>query len=609
MPKAATAPAREQAAPVAAPPPPRPRASILHVVAGLALMAVFAVQAIVASHRDSVTIDEFAHLPVGLNALLHADFRVDPVNAHLARMFIALPLLADPPAFSPEPGMNVNQLGYQFMELNGKRYQEIYEKVRPMVVLLALFAATVMAKWAYDLYGSHAALAAVGLFAFSPSLLAHGHLVTVDVAGTLGFLLALYANWKFLETPTVRRAVWLGVAAGGANLFKLSGAVLLMMIVPTWIIRMTLARYARLPAREWARLIAVVGAVALVTLNAGYAFDGTFGLLRDATLTPGGRLARVAAAMPWLRLPLPRPFLDGIDVVLEVGKGHDPSYFLAGELSADGWWYYHLAAFSAKCPLPVLAAIVFAMVAWLVGRGRSRSDYAVFVPVIVLFAANSAFNSLQIGERHVLPAYPLLFIGVSPWLASALASMPWRASRDVRDAAAAETPPPKRDSTTRDPAAAGPAAMMRAWLPFAAAAGVFVWTIWGTIAVAPRYLQFFNEAAGGPERGHRVLIDSNIDWGQDLIRLREYMDEKHLDRISLAYFGRVDPQIYGIRFSPLERGISHGPTAISASFLMGRPYFWILGGRMRWVPSRTYEWLQAYKPVARVGSMFVFDLP
>jgi hypothetical protein len=563
-------------------------------------MATFAVQGLIASRRDSVTIDEFFHLPVGLNALRSGDFGQDPVNAHIARMFFALPLLVEPPAFSPAPGMNETQLAYVFLDANREGYQRIYEKARPMVLLTALFLAAVMAKWASDLYGADAALVALALFAFSPSLLAHGHLVTVDVAGTLGCLLALYANWRFLESPSTRTAVWLGVAGGAANLLKLSGAVLAMMIVATWILRMTLRRGETSPSpRQWARFFLIALVMSLVTLNAGYGFDGTLGLLRDATLVRGGMLARLGDALPWLRLPLPRPFIEGIDVVLEAGKVHDPSYFLGGRLSADGWWYYHLAAFSVKCPLPVLAAILLAVSAWLVGRGRSRDDYTVLVPAIVLFGANSAFNSLQIGERHVLAAYPLLFIGVSPWIAAALETTPWR-TRHARDNVL-------RDRT--NPGALQIASGISRWLPFGAAAAGLLWTATGTIAVAPRYLQFFNEAAGGPDRGHRVLIDSNIDWGQDLIRLREYMDAHHIDRVGLAYFGRVDPAVYGIRYTPLERGISHGKAVVSASFLMGRPYFWILGGRMRWVPARTYEWLQAYPPVARIGSMFVFDLP
>jgi hypothetical protein len=569
--------------------PPRPRFSRGAWIGSLALLAVFTAQALVAARRDSVTVDEFFHLPVGLHALYTGDMRQDPGNSQLPRMFAALPLLVDPPAFSPPPGANVMGLAYHFQEVNAARYQALFAKARAMIVLISLAAAVVMAKWCFDLYGSGAALASLALFAFSPSLLAHGHLVTLDMAGTLGFLLALYANWRLLESPIMRRAVWLGIAIGAANLCKLSGTVLAAMVVATWAIRIVWEPRNRLPMRTWAALLAVVGGVALLTLNVGYGFDGTLSPLGEATLTSGGKLARLAQAAPWLRMPFPRPFVDGVDMVLEVGKVSVPSYFLAGELSADGWWYYHLAAFAAKCPLPVLVAAVFSIVEWIGGRSRGSRDYAVFVPVALLFAANSAFNSLYTGERHVLAAYPLLFIVVSPWLAAALKTAPWRAASRVRGAPLPE--------------------VVRAWAPCAAATLVFLWTAAGCLAVAPRYLQYFNEAAGGPERGHLILVDSNLDWGQDLIRLREYMDANRIDKVALGYFGRVDPSVYGIPFTPLVRGESHGKAVVSASFLMGRPYFWTLGGPLDWVPPHTYEWLQSYKPVARVGSMFVFDLP
>ncbi|MFN2425560.1 MAG: ArnT family glycosyltransferase [Candidatus Binatia bacterium] len=576
---------------------PAPRAAAIRrrgwtagtVIAAISLLAVFAAQALVAAGRDSVTIDEYVHLPIGLNALETGDLRQDSINSHGPRMFAALPLLLDRPHFEPPAGTMVWGLGQHFMQANADRYQALYWEARLMIVLLSLVAAGVMAKWAFDLYGARAALASLVLFAFSPSLLAHGHLVTLDMAGTLGFLLALYANWRLLEAPSLRRAVWLGLAIGAANLLKLSGPVLVAIIVLTWAIRIAVEPRNRVPLSTWAALLATAGAVTLLVINAGYGFDGTFALLREATLAPGGRLASLAEAMPWLRLPLPRPFVDGIDMILEVGKGREPSYFLAGELSADGWWYYHLAAFAAKCPLPVLIAALLSVTAWATGRSTGKRDYAVFVPVVLLFAANSAFNSLYIGERHVLAAYPLLFIGIAPWIAAALETAPWR-------------------SVAAGGGAARALGRVRRWLPAAAATVGLVWMAAGTLAVAPRYLQYFNEAAGGPENGHRVLIDSNIDWGQDLIRLREYMDANKIDTVALAYFGRVDPGVYGIRFTPLERGVSRGKAVVSATFLMGRPYFWYLGGRMRWVPARTYEWLRGHKPVARVGSMFVFDL-
>lgn len=546
-------------------------------------MALFALQGVVAARRDSVTIDEFIHLPLGLHALRTGDLRQDPINSHVPRMFAALPLLFVSWVKVPPDDAQGWGLGYDFADGNSERYQSLYEAGRSMIVLLSLVVAAVMARWAFELYGAVAALVSLALFALSPSLLAHGHLVTLDMAGTLGFVLSLYANWRMLDAPSLKRAAWLGLAIGVANLLKLSGFVLFAMIFATWAVRMAAERGRGPSAQDWLKMLVVTAGVALLALNAGYAFDGTFGLLRECTLAEGGKLARLAEAVPWLRFPLPRPFLNGVDMILEVGKVREPSYFLAGELSAEGWWYYHLAAFAMKCPLPVLLAALSSIAAWIAGRSTGRRDYAVFVPVLLLFAANAAFNSLCIGERHVLAAYPLFFVAIAPWAARAIEhSPPWR-------------------SGARWTGSAGAA--------FATVVLMFVWNAAGTAAVAPRYIQYFNEAAGGPERGHRMLVDSNIDWGQDLIRLREWMVANKVDSIALAYFGRVDPRVYGVNFKPLERGVTHGKAVVSGSFLMGRPYFWILGGRMRWVPARTYEWLQGERPVARVGSMFVFDLP
>jgi len=463
------------------------------------------------------------------------------------------------------------------MQSNAAHYQELFVRGRTMIVLLAALLGFLVFVWASQLYGWPAGLAALAMFAFSPAMLAHGHLVTLDMSGALGFTVTAYATWRLLERPRARSAIATGAAIGVATLLKLSGFVMAGVVVACVVVSMSADRRDRTRPGPvgWFSLLGLAGIVTLVVINAGYGFDGTMALLSSAKLDPKGTLAGIASSWPHLRLPLPRSFLEGLDMVLEVGKEKEPSYFLAGELSSEGWWYYHLAAFALKTPIPLVAASVFACVAWLVGRGRGRREYCVFFPVLLIFVSNSLFNSLQIGVRHVLPVYPLLFVGASPWIVA-----PFRLRRSS----------------------------IAAKLATALVCIGALWFLAGTLRVAPRYLQYFNEIAGGPEGGHRWLIDSNIDWGQDLIRLHEYIEREGLEGVYLAYFGRVDPRVYGIRFAPLERGRSHGVAVVSATFLMGRPYFWYLGGRMRWVPSGTYTWLQDLEPIARVGAMFVYRL-
>lgn len=551
--------------------------------AAAALLTVFVLQASWAARRDSVTIDEFVHLPLGLHNLYTGDFRVDPINPPLSRMIAAAPLLLDPPSFAPDPAAGHWGMGYDLMKRNVERYQEIFYSARMMIVAVGCLLGLVVFVWATSLYGWQAGLVALALFCFSPSMLAHTHLVTLDLCGAFGFAATAWAVWALLDRPSRVRASIVGATVGVATLLKLSGFVLGAVVVTGVVIRaIRESRHGPSPA-TWFGMLVIAGLTALVVLNVGYGFEGTFASLADATLDERGRLAALVAAVPWLRLPVPLPLVNGIDMVLNVGKQADPSYFLAGELSADGWWYYHLAAFALKTPIPLLLACAGAMLAWAAGRGPGRREYCLYVPVLIVFASNSLFNSLQIGVRHVLPVYPLLFVGVSPWVARGLT---W--------------------------AAAG-MRMRRASRVRAVAAGVTVvgllWYVAGTLWVGPRYLQYFNEAAGGAAGGHQMLVDSNIDWGQDLIRLSEYMERESIDFVNLAYFGRVHPSVYGIRFVPLERGRSHGKTVVSASFLMGRPYFWYDGDRMRWMKSGTYSWLQELEPVDRVGSMFVYDLP
>jgi len=216
----------------------------------------------------------------------------------------------------------------------------------------------------------------------------------------------------------------------------------------------------------------------------------------------------------------------------------------------------------------------------MLGRSQGVRDYCLFLTLIFVFVANALLNPLNIGVRHALPALPLLAIGAAPWLAAPIERVlsRSRASKDVAGAVLC--------------------------------AALMGWHAWASVSIAPRYLQYFNELAGGSENGHRWLIDSNIDWGQDLLRLRAYMQAHGLEKVNLAYFGRVDPLVYNIPFTPLVKGKSHGISVVSASLLMGRPYWiWRTPHDLQWSHHGAYTWLQNEKPIARVGSMFVFDLP
>jgi len=125
----------------------------------------------------------------------------------------------------------------------------------------------------------------------------------------------------------------------------------------------------------------------------------------------------------------------------------------------------------------------------------------------------------------------------------------------------------------------------------------------------PNYLSYFNWASGGSRNGHRWLIDSNLDWGQDLPALKKYMARESIDQIKLGYFGRVDPRIYGINYDVAQREIEEGPHAISVNFLVGRPYY-LLGnrGRLTLIDFNHYQYYRGLKPKAILGdTIYIFE--
>jgi hypothetical protein len=194
-----------------------------------------------------------------------------------------------------------------------------------------------------------------------------------------------------------------------------------------------------------------------------------------------------------------------------------------------------------------------------------------------VFAANTLFNSMCIGVRHALPVYPFMFLLVAPLLAE-----PIRGILRFRLISFVER-----------------SKIILSCL-------FLSWFLIGGLLVAPNYFSYFNELAGGPENGYKMLIDSNMDWGQDLIRLREYMLKHDVKQVNFAYFGRVNPGVYGIDFVPLDHPGQKGVTVISASFLMGRPFFWFRNGKFEFIEPNAYKWLRDKKTSARVGALFIF---
>jgi len=422
-------------------------------------------------------------------------------------------------------------------------------------------------RWARDLHGPGAGLAALALYVFCPSIVAHSHLATVDVGAATLTVAALYTFDRWLRRPGPGALALCGVALGLAQLAKFTALLLYPILV-------LLALLAPRPegAVDWAPArsagrraagLATIFLLSLLVVEAGYLFQGVGTPLTDLHLESRG-LSRLAAALPpSFPSPLPAPYLMGLDGLQLINdQGEFPGY-LFGRWSREGWKGYYLVALLFKTPLPFLLACLAAPFAAVRDRRSPAAERSVWLPLLFLLLVFSLLSRVDYGIRYVLPVLPLAAVYASrlvPWATAAAG----RRGRLLRGAGIA----------------------LLAVYPLS------------VLLATPDTIDYFNLLARG--RGDRILLDSNLDWGQGLKRVRAAMDRAGVPEIALAYFGHVDPAIYGIgwHFPDPHRGEL---VAVSANFLHGYPYVTYAGGRMVPVPAGAFAWIAGHRRVADLG--------
>lgn len=549
---------KEQSARLAA---PRPRVAPAWRWLPMAAGAIFLLLASHAAWVETPTIDEFAHVPAGCAYWHHGRFSLYAENPPLWKMMMAAPLLLAG-AETPEPVGNITawDYGYMFAEVNTERYFTLFWLARMTTVLATLSCGFVLWLWARELFDERAAGITAALFYLNPNILAHGHLATIDAACMLTILLALYTlSWACRRPGRWRMAV-AGLAWGAALLTKFT-AVLLLPVLPV----LLLIRRWRL-WRSFAADSVLLLVVALLIVNLGMGLEGSFTRLESFVMTSSFGRSLQQSLPGWVSVPLPRSYVEGFDQQKRDTEQGEFGSYLFGAWSDSGWWYYNLVALVVKNPLLVVVLVIVGPWFWP-RRPQHRPVAEIAVPLVVLLASMTLFNQLNIGVRYLLPIFPLALL---------LAAAVWRGQQ-----------------------------RWQRWL-----APLVLLLHAGTAArLHPAYLSYFNLAVGGPGRGHHVLLDSNLDWGQDLYRVPSALAQiGYHGPVALLYFGHVPPKLYGIDYQlPPPRSIE-GVLAVSLQYLMGGSYLALgPGGRMYDIPPDYIAWLRQYPPRLKAGSIWIFD--
>lgn len=524
-----------------------------------ALCALHAWMAASVSRTFSTTSDEIAHLTAGYAYWTQNDYRLQPENGNLPQRLAALPLLLQKPAF-PEPSgplweeADVWQIGTDFFHRRGNDLPAMLAAGRSMIALLSALLCLLVYIWTRSLFGHRAALLALTLAAFCPNLLAHGGLATSDTAAALGFALATLAWWRLLHKISPGRVLAAGLAAGFLAISKYS--VVLLAPIAAILLIVRLARPAPL-ALVWGRRIFPIAGPARVPILAGvsiaamllsvFVIWSAYGFRYSAA--PPGAPAHAGFVIPWDNILLkdagekkiiprdergvestdpkpgvvqfaveffrdhrllPEAWLYGLAFVEKNARGR--LAFFAGEYRTTGWREFFPAAFMLKTTLPALALIVIGLAGLATTPVRRRRVLVYHLaPLLTLLAVYWAFSlqsRLNIGHRHLLPTYAACYV-----LAGAGVLLARR---------------------------------RRVFGPVIGA--LAIWHACASLAIRPDYLAYFNPLAGGPANAHRIFVDSSLDWGQDLPRLKDWIGANAGDEpVFLSYFGSGNPRHAGIQ--------------------------------------------------------------
>ena len=513
----------------------------IHLLLAILIAILHAAMAVTAVNTKSPTFDEPQHLTAGYSYWVTNDFRLDPENGNLASRWASLPLLFSGTKFVPinDRGWqraDEGRTGHQFFYEVGNDSDQMLGQARIMMSIFGAALCLLIYRCGGEFFGIVGGLLAETMAAFDPNFLAHSALVASDVPAAFFFTATAWSSWRLLQkiSPTTLAIAALSLA--GLFLTKFSAPIVLPVIGMMSILQIFSQRQIALQfgqfrielAEKWKKACAigvssiVLGATVLFAIWLSFSFRYSAWTNNESThentmwhwnylVEDGGTFAS-AVKLARAHHLLPEAYLYGFAYVHK--HEIDRPAFLDNQWSIVGFRSFFPRAFIYKTPLPFLCLLALAFYAAIASRDSKKID-SFFHPLwafALVYGAFAITAQLNIGHRHILPIYPALFVGSG--------AVAYRLLGNRRAI-------------------------------FATAVAVLLfWQIGESFAIRPNYLAYFNEVAGGPSRGYQHLVDSSLDWGQDLPALKSWLDDHPAiagrKPLYLAYFGTADPRSYEI---------------------------------------------------------------
>jgi len=586
-----------------------------------AILAIMFALSIGTALGDAAIMDEVAHIPAGYTYIKYHDYRLNPEHPPLLKDLAGIPLQflnltfpANESFWTTEPNGQWNA-GWKFIYLPQNNTEALLFWSRLPIILLSLLLGFFIFKWTKELFGSKAGLLALTLYAFDPNILGHNHYVTTDLGIAAFSVLAFYFFVQYLKNPSWKKTILAGLFLGLAQLAKFS-AVLLFPVFGLTLLLYIFFRQEKLNFSFWGIgkikkfwlqkfshyaitftvIIIVCFAVIWVVYEANIykmPVEKVHQLI-DTQLYGGAQ----NIASPYLHKmannvvlrPLAQYF-TGFFMVFGRVAGGNTTYFF-GQVTNQSFREYFPIVFLIKEPLPTLFLLLSAIaIAFYFLLRRNLEDFprhiwknvknyfsnhiaeTAMLLFVALYAYVSITGNLNIGFRHLFPILPFLYIFISKEIIFLWTKLTGKTKKIY-------------------PVFIGL---------------LLLWLIAETAFAYPYYLAYFNETIGGSKNGYKYVTDSNVDWGQDLKRLRDWVEKNNIEKIRVDYFGGGDVKHYlGDKAIIWHAHLGQEPGwyAVSATFLQNSLYYKITEGKP------DYQWLREREPYTEIGhSILIYKIP
>ncbi|MEK7537571.1 MAG: hypothetical protein AAB619_01195 [Patescibacteria group bacterium] len=541
------------------------------LLAGLILSAGLAFQ-IAGAWQDGMTSDEGNHLAAGVVYWQTGNFTWNPAHPPLVKLMAAVPLQIGRMVY-----VNTAWRAWQIQYLPGLITNLFYDQTgiaRPQLLFFLgrlpvlafwLLLGILLFCWSRSRWGFGATFLTLGVYVFDPNFLGHGHLINTDVPVTAMIFATLWAADRYFRSPKLKPLLLLALLFGLTQVTKFSAVILWPIVLALGVIKIWTSR-GEFRWRQWLMM-----AGALVAVTGGIIWT-TYGFEARRLHVSGSSPRRIVRMVSAMAIPYPAAsYWRGLyDVIIHNEGGH--TSYLNGQTTTNGQWNYFPEALALKTPL--LTLVLFAI--WMAAGGRTlygalrrrpwrcpSFDVWVFGLTPVVIFTISVISNLNIGLRHIFPIYPFIFLAIG-----SLATLSWPMLRRYG------------------------AALISGLTVIAL---IIAWRAW------PNTIGYFNVGAGGTNGGHRYLLDSNVDWGQDVWRLRRFLDQQQFPLVRIQLFTSVPTgKIFSesdhlIRDADIAAGVQPSGVIVVSTNILYRN-----GSKLSWLRSRTPKW--------RIGSsIYVFD--